>query len=131
MIAKLIADALVVLHFLFIIFVIFGGFSTLKWPRIALIHIPCAIWGALIEFYGWVCPLTHFEHYFRETASGVGYSGGFIQHYLIPIIYPYGLTKDIQLGLGIMVVSLNLFIYLIVIYKKVRHGTPNDSSYGP
>ena len=118
MIAKLIADALVVLHFSFIVFVILGGLSALKWPRIALIHIPCAIWGVLIEFYGWICPLTHFEQYFRKTASDIGYSGSFIQHYLLPIIYPYGLTREIQFELGVMVASLNLFIYLIVILNK-------------
>ncbi|MDH4319106.1 MAG: DUF2784 domain-containing protein [Desulfobulbaceae bacterium] len=117
-----IADLLVILHFSFIIFVVFGGLPTLKWPSLAILHIPSVIWGALLEFYGWMCPLTHLEQHFRRSASDSGYQGGFIQHYLIPIIYPHDLTREVQLGLGLAVVFLNLFIYSAHILKKQSKG---------
>lgn len=118
MLNTFIADLLVVLHFTFIIFVVFGGLPTLKWPGLARFHIPCAIWGALLEFYGWICPLTHLEQHFRDAASDAGYRGGFIQHYLIPIIYPHDLTREVQFALGLAVVFLNIFIYSAHIFKK-------------
>ncbi len=82
------ADFLVVLHLGFILFVILGGFLVQKWRRVLLIHLPAVVWGVLIEFQGWICPLTPLEQKFRMAAGEEGYSGGFIQHYLLPIIYP-------------------------------------------
>jgi len=90
------ADFLVVVHFLFILFVILGGVFALKWRWVMLFHLPSVAWGALIEFQGWLCPLTPLEQKFRIAAGEEGYSGGFIQHYLLPIIYPEALTRDMQ-----------------------------------
>ena len=108
------ADFVLVIHTLFIVFVVFGGLIVLKWHRIIWFHIPCVIWGALIEFFGWVCPLTYLENYFRELANATNYESSFIQHYLLPIIYPPGLTTDIQILLGSAVIVINLFIYYII-----------------
>ena len=105
------ADFLVVVHFAFIVFVVFGGFLVLKWGRVAFLHIPCALWGVLIEFGGWICPLTPLEHHFREAVGGVGYSGEFIDHYLMPLVYPEGLTRGMQISLGVMVLAVNLCVY--------------------
>ena len=108
------ADFVLVIHTLFIVFVVFGGLIVLKWHRIIWIHIPCVIWGALIEFFGWVCPLTYLENYLLELGNANSYEGSFIQHYLIPIVYPSGLTTDIQILLGTGVIVINLFIYYII-----------------
>ena len=110
MIQLFLADLLVAIHFGFILFVIFGGFLVIKWRRLIWLHLPAAIWGALIEFIGWICPLTHWENNLR-AASGGGYASGFIGHYIIPLIYPSGLTREIQIGLGLIVILLNLLAY--------------------
>ena len=115
------ADFLVVLHFVFILFVVLGGFLVLKWRWVSLIHFPSAVWGALIEFQGWICPLTPLEQKFRMAASEEGYSGGFIQHYLLAVIYPDGLTRDIQFALGTSVIVINLAVYgwiVICLYRR-------------
>jgi hypothetical protein len=104
------ADLIVIIHFSFILFVILGGFLVLKWRRLIWLHAPTAIWGALIELAGWICPLTLIENRLR-SASGGGYSSGFIEHYLIPIIYPFVLTREIQMGLGLAVILVNFFVY--------------------
>ena len=108
------ADFVLVIHMLFIVFVVFGGLIVLKWYRIIWLHIPCVIWGALIEFFGWICPLTYLENYFRELGNANSYEGGFIQHYLIPIVYPSGLTTNIQILLGTGVIAINLIVYYFV-----------------
>lgn len=105
------ANAVLAVHFLFVLFVIAGGFLVWRWHRVAWLHIPAVIWGAAIEFMGWICPLTPLENYFRVRAGGLGYDGGFIQHYLYPILYPAQLTPQIQWILGTLVVVLNLFVY--------------------
>ena len=110
----LLADIVLIVHALFIGFVIFGGLIVLKWRKVIWIHIPCALWGALIEFYGRICPLTHLENYFRVIGHGDSYESSFIQHYLLPIIYPPGLTANIQILLGAIVIVINLIIYSIV-----------------
>lgn len=110
----LLADIVLIVHALFIGFVLFGSLSVLKWRKAIWIHIPCALWGALIEFFGWICPLTHLENYFRVIGDGDSYESSFIQHYLLPIIYPPGLTTDIQILLGVIVIAINLIIYSIV-----------------
>ena len=111
MLSRLIADLALILHFLFILFVIFGGLLVFKWSRFVCVHIPCTIWGALLEIYRWSCPLTYLENYFRKQAGISGYPGGFIENYLLPIIYPAELTANIQLTLGIIVIVINLVIY--------------------
>jgi hypothetical protein len=110
----LLADLVLIAHLLFIVFVIFGGLIVLKWHRAIWLHIPCAIWGALIEFFGCICPLTYLENYFRQAGNADSYEGGFIQHYLVPVIYPAGLTTGIQILLGVIVVAINLVIYYFI-----------------
>jgi hypothetical protein len=106
----ILADLIVVIHFGFILFVIFGGFLVLKWRKLIWLHLPAAMWGILIEFFGWICPLTNLENRLRSASDGV-YISGFIEHYIIPMIYPSALTREIQIGLGFIVILLNFFVY--------------------
>jgi hypothetical protein len=107
----LLADLVVGLHVLFVLFVVLGGLLVLRWPRLVYVHLPAAVWGVLIEFAGWICPLTPLEQSLRQRAGGHGYSGSFIEHYLLPLLYPTALTRTIQLVLGTLVIVVNLCIY--------------------
>lgn len=120
MLFRLAADLLVGIHFLFIIFVVAGGFLAWRWRWMAWVHLPAAAWGAIIEFLDWICPLTPLEHEFRRRAGGAGYEGGFIEHYLIPIIYPSGLTTRIRIVLGVLVLVLNAIVYRIYFTRRRR-----------
>lgn len=108
---RLAADALVVIHLGFILFVLFGGLLLLRWPRLLWLHLPAVVWGATVEFFHLLCPLTPWENQLRRAAGDAGYEGGFIEHYLIPLIYPAGLTPQIQLWLGGVVVLINVTVY--------------------
>jgi hypothetical protein len=108
---RLLADLLVFLHFAFVGFVVFGGLLVTRRPRLAWIHVPCVLWGALIELAGWVCPLTPIENRFRGLGGEAGYAGGFVEHYLLPMLYPQGLTRTDQVLLGILVLGLNGAVY--------------------
>ena len=112
MIHRFLADAVLVLHLAFILFVVLGGFLVLRRPRIAWLHVPVFLWGAAIEFGGWICPLTPLEKWLRELGGEGAYAGGFIAHYLIALIYPEGLTRNIQLLIGAGVLAINAAIYL-------------------
>ena len=116
------ADLIVLIHFCFILFVIFGGLLVLKWRKIIWLHLPAAVWGTLIEFFGWICPLTVLENQFRLDNNGGAYTTGFIEHYIIPLIYPEGLTPEIQIILGVVVIVVNLFIYTLVFKKWIRQA---------
>ncbi len=118
MIYRILADSVVVIHFAFILFVIFGALLVLKWNRLMWFHIPCAIWGALIEFAGWICPLTPLENQLRIRSGAEGYHSSFIEHYIIPIIYPTALNRSMQIFLGILVLVINLGIYGLIFYKR-------------
>ena len=111
-----------VVHFLFIIFVLFGSLLTLYRKWVIWLHIPVALWGFAIEVVGWVCPLTPLENWFRRAAGLEGYSGGFVEHYLFSIIYPDGLTRSGQFVLGGMVLLINILLYVFVL-KKSRGKT--------
>jgi hypothetical protein len=100
--------------------VVLGGLLVLRWPWLAYIHIPVAIYGALIEFVGWICPLTPLEQMLRIKAGESGYQGGFIEHYILPLLYPSALTRNLQLLLGMLVLALNLAIYTYVLRRKAR-----------
>jgi hypothetical protein len=121
MFERIIADFLVIIHLAFICFVVFGGILVMRWKWVGLIHLPAAIWGALIEFQGWVCPLTPLEQLYRHLAGQSGYSGGFIEHYLIPLIYPTGLNHPIQIVIGLFVIAINLTIYGRWLYALRQH----------
>jgi hypothetical protein len=111
---NLLAFLILTIHLIFILFVLLGGLLALRWPLAPWLHIPCAIWGVLIELRGWICPLTPLENTLRRAGGGDGYSEGFIEHYLIKLIYPPGLTPGIQIGLAITVLLVNLAIYVFV-----------------
>ncbi len=117
MLERIIADFLVFIHLTFICFVLFGGILVLRWKWVSIVHLPAVAWGALIELEGWICPLTPLEQHYRGLAGQSGYTGGFIEHYLIPIIYPNGLTRPIQIGIGIVVIAINLSIYCLWLYR--------------
>ncbi len=112
------AEVIVILHLGFIIFVVVGALLVLKWRWAIFLHIPAALWGALIEFQGWGCPLTPLEKSLRAAAGQAGYPEGFIGHYLLPIIYPGSLTRELQITFGLIVVAVNLAIYGWVIVRR-------------
>ena len=112
------ADTALVIHFAFILFVILGGFFVIWWRKAIWLHLPAAMWGALIELAGWTCPLTPLENLLRAKGGQAGYSGGFIEEYILPVIYPSGLTREIQIALGILVILVNLFIYWKIFHKS-------------
>ena len=122
MLASLTADALVVLHLAFILYVVFGGLLVLRWPRSAWLHLPAAAWGAYVEFTGKVCPLTPLEQAFREKAGDASYSGGFIEHYLLPLIYPANLTPATGIVLGSLVLAVNAVVYGLVLWRRRLHA---------
>ena len=126
----MLADFVVVLHFLFVLFVVLGGLLVLRWPRVAWLHLPAAIWGAAIELAGGICPLTPLENSLRRQAGGTGYSGGFIEHYILPILYPSALTRDIQLILGLLVLAVNLGIYGYVAHRVIPSRARNLKTEG-
>ena len=111
---SLAADALVVLHLAFVAFVVLGGLLVLRWRWLAWLHIPAAIWGAWIEFAGWICPLTPLENRLRAQAGQQGYGTSFVEHYLLPVLYPAALTREVQWLLGGAVIAVNAAVYLIV-----------------
>lgn len=117
------ADLVLIVHFAFVLFVILGGLLVLRWPRLAWVHVPVAIYGAVIEFVGFICPLTPLENSLRQRGGEAGYSGGFVEHYITSTIYPSGLTRGIQLVLGIAVLVLNAVIYTIVMRRARRAVT--------
>ncbi len=114
----LLADLLVVLHLLFVAFVGLGGLLVLRWPRLAWLHLPAALWGVGIELTGRICPLTPLERELRRRAGESAYQGDFVSHYLLPVLYPRGLTRAAQLWLAGLVVGLNLAIYAVVLTRR-------------
>ena len=130
MIYRVLADLVVGVHALFVAFVMVGGLLALRWRWVALLHVPAAAWGALIEFQGWVCPLTPLEQSLRAAAGQAGYRGGFIEHYLLPALYPAGLTRGVQLVLGTAVVVVNVAVYAVLLRRPGRSGYsgPADQS---
>ncbi|MBM7059685.1 DUF2784 domain-containing protein [Pseudomonas sp. UL073] len=114
---RLLADGVVLVHGLFILFVLAGGLLVLRWRRLAWLHLPAVAWGMLVELMHWRCPLTPLENRLRLAAGEAGYPGGFVEQYLIPLIYPAGLTVQIQLWLGLVVVLVNAAVYLFVLRR--------------
>ena len=115
---RILADLVVGLHFVFVVFVVAGGLLVLRWPKAVYLHIPAALWGAAIEFAGWVCPLTPLEKSLRRMAGEAGYPTGFIEHYILPVLYPSALTRNIQILLGVLVIALNVAIYTYVMQRR-------------
>lgn len=114
------ADLVLIAHLVFIIFVLFGGLLLLRWPRLVWLHLPAIIWAVFIELAGWVCPLTPLENFLRMHAGLGEYQGDFIWRYLLPLIYPAGLTPNVQLLLAGVVIVFNLVIYALVLRAQRR-----------
>ena len=123
MIARLAADAIVVLHVAFVAFVMLGAFLVLRRPWLVLAHIPAVAWGAFVEVTGRLCPLTLVENRLRAQAGASGYGEGFVEHYLIPLLYPEGLTRGIQFALGALVLAMNAAIYGAILNRLRRDRT--------
>lgn len=119
---RILADLLVLLHLTFVLFVIAGALLSLHHRVWAVIHVPAFVWGALIEFKGWTCPLTPFENSLRARAGQAGYGGGFIEHYVTHILYPAGLTRSVEVVLGALVLAGNLALYWWV-WHRPRLGS--------
>src|SRR5688572_33325103 len=114
------ADLVVVVHAMFVAFVVLGGFLVLRRPRLAWLHIPVAVWGVLIEFAGWICPLTPLENMLRARGGQAGYEGGFVDHYIIPVLYPQALNRNIQYALGFFVLVVNAVAYMRFFRRRGR-----------
>jgi hypothetical protein len=118
MIYRLLADLVFLGHLAFVLFVVLGGIAVWWRPMLAWLHVPAFAWGALIEFAGWICPLTPWEQSLRRLAGEKGYSGGFVEHYLFPLLYPEGLTRDSQLMLGVLVLVINFAAYALLFGRR-------------
>jgi hypothetical protein len=120
LIYRALADLVLVVHLAFVFFVVLGGLLVLRWPRVAFLHIPAAIWGVLIEYTGGICPLTPLENSLRQSGGEAGFSGGFIQHYIQPVLYPAALMRDTQVVRGTLALLVNLIVYGLVIARMKR-----------
>jgi Protein of Unknown function (DUF2784) len=131
MVYALLADLTLALHLAFILFVVFGAIAVGRRPWIAVPHLLSAAWAAFVEFSGRICPLTPLENWFERRAGGAGYSGGFIDHYLVAIVYPRGLTRDVQWILGALVVVLNVAAYAWLLRRRRRRTITDMSPADP
>ena len=122
MLHRWLADAVLVVHLAFVLFVVLGGLLVLRWPKLAWIHVPVALYGAIIEFVGFICPLTPLENWLRQRGGEAGYEGGFVEHYITAALYPTGLTREIQIALGLAVLALNGVVYGVLI-RRTRSDT--------
>ncbi|HKH92299.1 MAG TPA: DUF2784 domain-containing protein [Gemmatimonadaceae bacterium] len=116
------ADVVLVVHLAFVLFVVLGGLLVLRWPRVAWAHVPVALYGAAIEFIGFICPLTPLEVWLRQRGGEAGYRGGFVEHYITAALYPTGLTREVQLALGAAVLVLNGIVYAVWLRRRRRRG---------
>ncbi len=118
MLFGLLADAVVIVHAAFVAFVVLGGFLALRCRRLAWLHLPAALWGAWIEFAGWTCPLTPLENTLRQLAGEAGYAGGFVEHYLVPVLYPAAYSLRLRVALGGLAVALNAVAYALYFRRR-------------
>jgi hypothetical protein len=118
MVYHILADIVVVVHLCFVFFVVLGGLLVLHWRALMWVHIPAALWGVLIEFAGWTCPLTPLENTLRKLGGEMRYGGGFIEHYIVSLLYPEHLTRELQIILGFAVVIINMIIYWLVFSRS-------------
>jgi hypothetical protein len=130
MLYRLLADTVLLLHLGFILFVVAGGLLVLRRRGVAWLHLPAAAWGALIQFAGWTCPLTPLENRLRALGGQAGYSGGFVEHYLLAVIYPEGLTRGTQLLLGALVLAVTLGVYGFLVWRAARGGPAERARRG-
>jgi hypothetical protein len=121
MLYRVLADGVVVVHAAFVGFVLLGGFLAWRWRAVVWAHLPAALCGAAIEYGGWICPLTPLENALRARAGLQGYHGGWVEHYLIPLVYPAGLGRSTQAVLGTIVVTVNVIAYAVFVRRGFRH----------
>ena len=121
------ADLVLAVHLAFVLFVVLGGLLALRWRRVAWVHVPVALYGATIEFIGFICPLTPLEVWLRRRGGEAGYEGGFIEHYVTAALYPTGLTREVQLVLGTAVLALNALVYFA--WWRRRHRLMGRSAH--
>jgi len=117
---RIAADTVVAMHVAFVLFVVLGGVLALRWRWLAWVHLPAAAWGIVVEFAGWVCPLTPLENTLRASGGGDVYRGDFVEHYILPLLYPAALTRELQIGLGGLVLALNLVVYWRLLRRRSR-----------
>jgi hypothetical protein len=124
MLNRALADGVVVFHLAFIAFAFAGGLLVLRWRRVMAVHLPAVAWATLVEVMHWRCPLTPLENYFRHRGGQAGYAGGFVEHYIEPVVYPSGLTPTIQVMIGCGVFVINVAVYAVVImrWRRSRRG---------
>jgi hypothetical protein len=121
---RIAADAVLIVHSLFIVFVVFGGALLLRWPRIAWLHVPAVFWAAVVELTGWICPLTPLENTLRRSAGEPAYAGDFVGHYLVALIYPEGLTRGTQMLLALLVIVVNALFYGVLLFRMRERAAP-------
>jgi hypothetical protein len=119
----MLANVVVVMHAAFVVFAVLGGFLVLRWRRVAWLHIPAVFWAALVELAGWVCPLTPLENWLRRRAGSMIYHSDFIEHYIMPALYPDALTRELQLALGLAVLLINVSVY-VWIWRRLKNAGP-------
>ena len=120
MVFRILADATIILHLCFVLFVVLGGLLVVRWRRVAWVHLAAVAWGVWVEFSGWTCPLTPLENWFRQQGGGPVYTASFIEHYLVPILYPSSLSREIQWVLGGAVLLINAAVYFLVFWRRAR-----------
>jgi Protein of Unknown function (DUF2784) len=119
---RVLADATVLVHAAFVVFVVCGGLLVARWPRIASVHLPAVVWAAWVELAGWTCPLTPLENWLRSEADDPIYTSSFVEHYLLPILYPSALSRPLQWVLGGLVLLINLTVYTVVLWRRAHGG---------
>ena len=122
MIYRIAADFVLMTHFAFIVLVVVGGLVVYRYAWFAWIHIPAASWGAFVELTGRICPLTTLENFLRIRAGQEGYVDSFVEHYIVPVIYPAGLTRHVQFLLAGLVIAANVIIYATILLRKRAAG---------
>ena len=114
---RVLADLVVLALVVFIVFVLLGGLLAFRWRWVPVVHLPAVVWGATVELFGWVCPLTPLENLLRRAGGGEGYSVTFIERYLVPLVYPAELTRELQFVLGGVVIAVNAAVYVVVLRR--------------
>jgi len=120
---RLAADAVVLLHLGYVIFIVAGGLLVFRWRWIALLHLPAVAWGVLLEFFGWMCPLTPLELGLRAAGGQAGYSGGFVEHYIEPVLYSVEPDMTVQVSIGSFVILINLALYGLLLWRLKKRDS--------
>lgn len=121
---QLLADLVVLVHVAFVVFAVLGGLLAARWRRLVWIHLPAVIWAVIVEFFGWVCPLTPLENWLRRRGGEAGYPSDFIAHYILPVLYPEELNREVQITLGALVLLINLSVYTWIFRRKKTSRNP-------